>query len=129
MGGLVARTCLRDTGPARIDRIITLGTPHHGSVLAWMYFGRCLAQMRPGNAWLAALNRDEGDVSPVPMVSIWSRHDNLVVPQTSSELGGAQNIALIGIGHNALLGDAGVVARVQRALRNPSTKDVSARLP
>jgi len=124
MGGLVARTCLRDTGPARIERIITLGTPHHGSVLAWMYFGRCLAQMRPGNAWLAKLNRDEGDVPPVPLVSIWSRHDNLVVPQTSGELGGVENVPVLGVGHNALLEDRRVaelaLGRITSGVVTPS---------
>jgi triacylglycerol esterase/lipase EstA (alpha/beta hydrolase family) len=105
MGGLVARTCLRDYGSARIAGIVTIGTPHHGSVLAWMYFGRCLAQMRPGNRWLAQLNRDEGEAPPVPLTSIWSRHDSMVAPQASCELRGADNVVLVGIGHNALLGD------------------------
>jgi triacylglycerol esterase/lipase EstA (alpha/beta hydrolase family) len=110
MGGLVARAHLRQRGPARIERIITIGTPHHGSVFARGVVGRCLAQMRPGNAWLAELNRDETTPPPVPITSIWSRHDSLVAPQASSELACAENIALTGIGHNALLGDAGVLS-------------------
>ncbi len=114
MGGLVARTCLRQRGPARIDRIITIGTPHHGSVMAHAFVGRCLAQMRPGNAWLEELNRDEAKPSPVPIVSIWSRHDSLVAPQASCELKGAENLALVGIGHNALLGDREVMELVAR---------------
>ena len=116
MGGLVARAYLRQRGPARIERIITLGTPHHGSVLAWIYVGRCLAQMRPGNAWLAELNREETKPSPVPIVSIWSRHDSLVVPQASSELACAENVAVMGVGHNALLGDRGVMELVVKII-------------
>ena len=38
-------------------------------------------QMRPGNVWLAELNRDEAKPSAVPITSIWSRHDSLVAPQ------------------------------------------------
>ncbi|HEV2040047.1 MAG TPA: hypothetical protein VGT81_08380, partial [Casimicrobiaceae bacterium] len=34
MGGLVARAYVRQRGPARIELIITIGTPHHGSVFA-----------------------------------------------------------------------------------------------
>jgi triacylglycerol esterase/lipase EstA (alpha/beta hydrolase family) len=109
MGGLVARAYVRDFGAAHVERIVTIGTPHHGSILAWMYFGRCLAQMRPGNAWLNALNRDEKSRRPVPIVSIWSRHDSMVAPQASSVLEGAESIPLIGIGHNALLGDRDVI--------------------
>jgi pimeloyl-ACP methyl ester carboxylesterase len=123
MGGLVARTYLRQRGPARIDRIVTIGTPHHGSVMAWAFFGRCLAQMRPGNAWLEDLNRDETKPSAVPIVSIWSRHDSLVAPQASSELACARNVALVGIGHNALLGDRRVMELVagllSQRLREP----------
>ncbi len=116
MGGLVVRAYLRQRGPARIERIITIGTPHHGSVFAEAVFGRCLAQMRPGNPWLAELNRDETKPSPIPIVSIWSRHDSLVAPQASCELGCAENVALIGIGHNALLGDRQVMHMVKPAV-------------
>jgi triacylglycerol esterase/lipase EstA (alpha/beta hydrolase family) len=112
MGGLVARAYLRQRGPACIQRIITIGTPHHGSVFARGLIGRCLTQMRPGNAWLAELNRDETKPAQVPITSIWSRHDSLVAPQASSELASAENVALAGIGHNALLTDAGVMSLV-----------------
>jgi triacylglycerol esterase/lipase EstA (alpha/beta hydrolase family) len=105
MGGLVARAYLRRFGGERVARLVTLGAPHHGSVLAWTFFGTCLAQMRPGNAWLAALNEHEAEPAPVPIASIWSRHDSMVVPQVSSVLGCAENIALTGLGHNALLDD------------------------
>ncbi len=104
MGGLVSRAYLRRDGAARIERIITIGTPHHGSMLAWTYPGRCLAQMRPGNPWLAELNRAEGIV-PVPITSLWSRHDSMVAPQASSELPCAENLAIVGVGHNAMLSD------------------------
>src|SRR6202171_859033 len=112
MGGLVARAYLRHRGPQRIVRIITIGTPHHGSVFARGVIGRWLAQMRPGNAWLAELNRDETKAPSGPIVSIWSRHDSLVAPQASSELACAKNIALVGVGHNALLADADVLELV-----------------
>lgn len=116
MGGLVARAYLRRHGPSRVERVITLGTPHHGSMLAWFYFGRCLAQMRPGNPWLAELNRDEGASCPVPITSIWSSHDSMVCPQASAELACAENVALVGIGHNALLRDAQVMGLLMQAI-------------
>jgi triacylglycerol esterase/lipase EstA (alpha/beta hydrolase family) len=108
MGGLVARAYLRRFGASRIARVITLGTPHHGSVLAYMFPGRSLAQLRPGNSWLAELNRNENDAAPPVITSIWSRHDSMVAPQVSSELEHAENVVLIGIAHNALLAAAEV---------------------
>jgi triacylglycerol esterase/lipase EstA (alpha/beta hydrolase family) len=115
MGGLVARAYLRQRGPARIERIVTIGTPHHGSMFATLLLGRCIVQMRPGNPWLTELNRDEANPSPVPITSIWSRHDSLVAPQASSELACAENVAVVGVGHNALLDDSQVMDRVIRA--------------
>jgi triacylglycerol esterase/lipase EstA (alpha/beta hydrolase family) len=116
MGGLVARAHLRQRGPARIESIITIGTPHHGSLFARALIGRCLAQMRPGNAWLAELNSDETKPPPVPIMSIWSRHDSLVAPQGSGELACAENVAVVGVGHNALLGERQVIEMVARAV-------------
>jgi triacylglycerol esterase/lipase EstA (alpha/beta hydrolase family) len=116
MGGLVARAYFRQRGPARIERIVTIGTPHHGSMFATMLLGRCIVQMRPGNPWLAELNRDEANPSPVPITSIWSRHDSLVAPQASSELACVENVALVGVGHNALLNDSRVMELVRRAI-------------
>jgi triacylglycerol esterase/lipase EstA (alpha/beta hydrolase family) len=116
MGGLVARACLRRHGTARIASVMTLGAPHHGSVHAWLFPGICLAQLRPGNAWLAELNRTEAPPGGLRFVSLWSWHDSMVAPQTSARLAGAENIELSGIGHNALLGDPQVFRLVAEEL-------------
>src|SRR4029079_10856676 len=111
MGGLVARAYLRRYGGAKVRRVITIGTPHRGSVQAYMFPGTSLAQMRPGNAWLSKLGTQSGIAEP-RIVSLWSWHDTMVTPQTSSVLERAENVALMGIGHNALLSDRRVQARV-----------------
>ncbi|HUJ86794.1 MAG TPA: alpha/beta fold hydrolase [Burkholderiales bacterium] len=111
MGGLVARACLRDPAArARIARIVTLGTPHHGSALALWGIGQNARQMRPGSAWLAALNA--GATDGVPVVSVFSWHDNFVAPQDSPALAGAQNVPLAGIGHLSLAFSDEVARRV-----------------
>jgi triacylglycerol esterase/lipase EstA (alpha/beta hydrolase family) len=111
MGGLVARAYLHRHGGGKVERLVTLGAPHHGSMLAHMFPGIALRQMRPGNAWLAELNAVRIREAP-PIVSLWSWHDSMVAPQTSSVLDGAENVALVGIAHNALLRDPAVHARV-----------------
>jgi pimeloyl-ACP methyl ester carboxylesterase len=114
MGGLVAREYLRTCGGAKVARVVTIGTPHHGSRFAHLAAGACLAQIRPGSAWLAAL--PDAPPSP-PVVSLWSPHDSMVAPQTSAVLEGATNVAFLGVGHNALLRDADVHARVVAEIR------------
>lgn len=111
MGGLVVRTYLRNHGGAKIARLVTVGTPHEGSALAWLAFGACMGQMRPGNLWLGGLGSPQGDALP-PIVSLWSWHDTMVYPQTSSRAAYAENIELTGIGHNALLTDKRVFERL-----------------
>lgn len=102
MGGLVARAYLRQHGSAKVGVVITIGTPHNGSVHAWLFPGVSLGQLRPSNQWLAELNRGDAGKG-ARIVSIWSWHDSMVAPQKSAELPGARNVALSGIGHNALV--------------------------
>jgi triacylglycerol lipase len=99
MGGLIARAYLRRHGNARVSRLITLGTPHHGTHHAALALGTNGAQMRPGNAWLAELNRTPVTVA---FVSVYSVHDTIISPQDSSVMPDAINIELHGIGHVAM---------------------------
>jgi len=123
MGGLVARAYLRRYGGAHVRRLITLGAPHQGSRHAWMMFGAPLAQMRPDNAFLVRLNADTERAAGVPVVSLWSWHDSMVTPQTSSRLTWAENIVIAGVAHNALLNDRGVWDRVAGEIRKAQTKE------
>jgi CheY-like chemotaxis protein len=54
------------------------------------------------SAWLRALGASEDAGRRALITSIFSHHDNIVSPQTSSVLEGARNIALGGVGHVAL---------------------------
>ena len=107
MGGLVGRAYLRTFGAARVVRLITLATPHHGTVLARFGPGASARQMgRAGagrqaapSAWLAALAGAETAQQRALVTSLFSHHDNIVAPQTSAWLEGARNIAFGGLGH------------------------------
>ncbi|MDB5962925.1 MAG: hypothetical protein JWP59_4219, partial [Massilia sp.] len=107
MGGLVARAWLRQYGSARLARLITLGSPHHGTVLANFGVGANALQMRrsragEASAWLRALDAAESASTRALITSIYSHQDNIVAPQTSSCLQGARQIAVKGVGHVAL---------------------------
>ncbi len=103
MGGLVSRNYIHNYGgDKRVEKLITLGTPHHGTTIADTVFflGRHLRQMkRWSNKWLETLNQHELEPALVPTVSIFSYHDSIVSPQDSSILKNAHNIPLNGIGH------------------------------
>jgi len=109
MGGLVALAYCRRYGAKKIRRLISLATPYHGSIHATCFPGVCLTELRPRSDWLQRLHRRSFPMPPIS--SIWSWHDSMVAPQTSCKLKGAQNIALTGVGHNAILADRGAVSR------------------
>lgn len=100
MGGLVIRAYLRRHGVDKVLRVVTLGTPYGGSELARIAFGANGRQMVPGNDWLRRLAEDEPRVETT---TIYSPHDNYVMPQTNLILPGAQLCALDGLGHLAML--------------------------
>jgi triacylglycerol lipase len=52
MGGLVIRAYARKYGTQRLARVLTIGSPHHGSMHAWLLLGTSLAQLRPGKRGL-----------------------------------------------------------------------------
>ena len=123
MGGLAARAWLRRYGHQRVARVITLGTPHAGSVLAGYGMGINARQMLPHSAWnseerhwLSALAESETASVRSLFVSLWSRHDNIVMPQSSAELAGANNRVLEGVGHVALGFDARVLDQVMQEI-------------
>lgn len=99
MGGLVCRAYLRRYGEARVVRLVTLGTPHQGSVLARLGVGRNAREMEPGSAWLRELAESP---LPVPCIACYSPHDNFVMPQAGAMLSGAENRPLPGLGHLAM---------------------------
>jgi len=115
MGGLVALAYCRKFGTAKISRLISLGTPYHGSVHARFCPGVCLQQIRPASRWLDELHATTFALPPV--FSIWSWHDSMVAPQTSAELAGAENITLVGVGHNALLADRNAATKIVALIR------------
>lgn len=98
MGGLTSRSYVTKRGGAgKVAKIITLGTPHHGTAHAYFSKARDAKQMRPGNPWLRALEALEA--SGVPLTSIYSYHDDVIAPQDSSHVPWAKNVAFKGIGH------------------------------
>ncbi|OHV95369.1 lipase [Janthinobacterium lividum] len=116
MGGLVARAWLRHYGAARVARIITIGTPHHGTALANLAAGANARQMSridgAPSGWLAQLAASETPETRALITSIYSHHDNIVAPQTSAHLPGARNLAFGGIGHVALASDARIMRQL-----------------
>ena len=96
MGGLVCRAYVAKYGDKHVHKIITLGSPHQGTITAYLLRGRNLSQMRPNSEWLARLNAKK---TVVPITTHNSAHDNIIVPQDGARLAGAKEYPLRGVGH------------------------------
>jgi hypothetical protein len=73
--------------------------------------------MHIGSPWLAALAAPGAVPLPAGSVSIYSCHDNQVMPQrTSSQLDGAGLVAVGGISHLGMAFSAPVLAKLRQAL-------------
>lgn len=124
MGGLVARSWLRANGWQHVAGLITLGTPHQGTALAQFGIGTNARQMCPSdqaggagcNPWLATLNAETAERRE-QIMSIYSMHDNIIAPATSSCLAGTREVAFDGIGHVALASRPAVIACVIERIR------------
>jgi triacylglycerol esterase/lipase EstA (alpha/beta hydrolase family) len=100
-GGVVARLWVRDHGGASLARrVITLGSPQHGTELAalgGLVPSACptaCQQLAPDSDVLAALNRGTETPAGPQWVSIWTTRDNVVVPADSARLAGAVNVTV-----------------------------------
>ena len=104
MGGLAARHwfSLQDD-PARIQHLITLGSPHLGTWLARFAIGDNGRQMRPGSDFLSALFAAETAQHRRRTSCFFSNCDNIVFPATNATLAGAENRHLTGCAHVQLI--------------------------
>ena len=113
MGGLAARQYLREHGAGRVSKLVTIASPHQGTVLASMGLGLNARQMHRGGEFLRELAQAEAVAPPgVDALSIWSPHDNLVAPAGTSVLPWARSLALPGLGHVAIISSPRTFAAV-----------------
>ncbi|PWW22846.1 alpha/beta hydrolase family protein [Geodermatophilus normandii] len=120
LGGLISRYYVqRQGGGRRVESLVTLGTPHGGSVLAHLLPTPMVRQLRPGSTVLQELAEPAPDWS-TPMTAVYSNLDQLVVPTRLGRCDHpdlrARNVLVRGVGHMSLPFHRGVVDEVAATL-------------
>ncbi|GAA3896693.1 triacylglycerol lipase [Streptomyces gulbargensis] len=118
MGGLSSRHYLKKLGgAAKVDAWVSLAGPNHGTETARWCGGAPCVEMRPGSAFLNALNA--GDETPgSPRYATWrSPCDMIISPKDSVAVTGAVNHTTACLGHSELLSDQTVYEAVRKHLR------------
>ncbi len=91
MGGLTCRYYVQRMGGLdRTERLVTISSPHHGTVMANCLKRPACIQMRPESNFLTDLNRDAGTLEKLKFASVWTPLDLMILPATSSRLGVGQ---------------------------------------
>ena len=98
-GGVIARLWVADGGAALTRRVLTLGSPHHGTTLADLATGvapeQCpvgCQQLATGSALLDRLNAGDETPAGPTWVSVWTTVDQTVRPPDTARLEGALNL-------------------------------------
>ena len=101
-GGVTARYWAKELGgAAKARRVITLGSPHHGSKVARVALrfagGSCpvaCRQLVPGSDLLDALNAGDETPDGPQWLALWTAQDGTVTPPDTARLDGAVDIEL-----------------------------------
>lgn len=129
-GGVVVRLWLEEhDGAAKTRRVVTLGSPFHGTTVAAagaaVGANACPAacqQLIPGSSLLTQLDANAPAAGHPPWLSVWTRQDQTVDPPTSAELPEAVDVAVQSVcpgeqvAHSRLPTDPAVVGMVLQAL-------------
>ncbi len=117
MGGIIARNYVqRRGGQDKVDRLIFLGTPHHGSKLTPFSFMPLGKLLMPGSDFLNRLNSEPAPTG-VQTVNIFSRKDNMVLPNSSAQLNWGIQVELDDMGHTSLIYRAAAINTTAAALK------------
>lgn len=116
MGGLDARYYLGMMfGTRKVERLVTIATPHHGTIWGGLAHGEAKEDLRPDSDFFRTLSSFGKPM--VPTTSIFSWTDQTVVPQNSAILDGATNLEHVGLSHTSILRNPKVLGQVTAALR------------
>ena len=120
LGGLIARYYVtRLGGDERVHTLVTLGSPHSGTLLAHLAPTALTRQLRPGSPLLQELDQPSPGCR-TRVLAFWSDTDEAIIPAVNASLEQegvpTTNIRLRGVGHLSLPILPSVVHRIATSL-------------
>lgn len=120
MGGIVSRYYIQRLGGInRVQRFITIASPHRGTFAAYSSTRPGCLQMRPESEFLQDLNRDVTMLENLNFTSIWTPLDLMIVPANSSQLPVGKDVQVWAATHPLMLTDNRSLQAVVMALTEP----------
>jgi triacylglycerol lipase len=134
LGGVIVRWYIQELGGAKlVDRCITIGTPHNGTLAAYLGIGQAARDMRPGSPILERLELGLPRTK-TKIVKLYSDLDVLIIPSSSAVLPERKNVTNLlieDLGHTSLLLSQALTDEVcdllegaEKPLRVPSAREI-----
>jgi triacylglycerol lipase len=121
MGALSARYYVRFLGgDGKVDALVSLGGPNHGTSTAYLCVQTACREMYPGSTFLSALNATDETWGGARYATWWSPCDEVINPRSSTALDGAQNVQTACVSHSQLHESATVYAQVRDWVSAPA---------
>jgi pimeloyl-ACP methyl ester carboxylesterase len=126
MGGLATRAWLGSgNNEERVHRVVTIGTPHHGTWIARFAATMNSRQMQQLGPWITRLAAAEPASRYARFTCFYGHCDNIVFPPSTATLPGADNRHLPGVAHVHMAFHREVLSEVRRSLASPPAERVA----
>jgi len=120
MGGIVSRYYIQRLGGiSRVQRFITISSPHYGTVIAYASWRTGCVQMRTNSDFLKDLNSDAVMLQHLNFTSMWTPYDLMIVPAKSSQMPVGREVIIPAASHPWMLTDSRSLVAVATALAEP----------
>jgi triacylglycerol lipase len=120
MGGIVGRYYVqRLGGMQRVQRFITLSSPHNGTLTAYGSRQPGCVHMRQTSAFLQDLNRDIHRLEQLNFTSVWTPLDAMILPASSSRVSVGREVKVQVPLHYLMVSDPKILMVVTEALSEP----------
>lgn len=120
MGGIVSRYYVQRLGGlGRVQRFVTISSPHHGTWTGYCRQNPGANQMQPKSAFLVDLAQDLRSLERINFTSIWTPLDLMILPASSSEMPIGKNQKIWVPSHAQMVIHQKSLAAIAAALSEP----------
>lgn len=115
MGGIVSRYYLQQLdGRKRVQKLITISSPHKGTLTGYAYPTKGAQQMAYRSAFIKQLEANDHLLEGMEIHSFWTPFDVMIIPYTSSQWQLARGKQFYAIAHPFMLIDDAVISEIVR---------------
>lgn len=125
MGGIVSRYYVQRLGGInRVQRFITISSPHKGTLTAYSLPLPGYLDMRPDSGLLRDLNQDVTMLKRINFTSMWTPFDIMILPSSSSQMPVGKEIKLNVMLHRQMVTEPQSINALVEELKAPITNKI-----